>query len=237
MPDTLTLPVRDLSVATPRSRLLRLDLGPHHLPYRAGQVVLAAPHGQPIRKPYSIAVGPLQADRERAIDLLVQLTTDPPAPRLTDLARGDPVDVEGPFGLFHLPDRVEQRDLLFVAGGTGIAPIRAMLWHALEAFPGTRVSLLYSARSADELAFRAELRGLADDGRIAMQETVTRETGASWGGRRGRITAEALAAFGCDPASTLAFVCGPSTLVSDAVHLLMGLGVAASRILSEQWTG
>ena len=68
------------------------------------------------------------------------------------------MDVDGPIGTFTLPQVPPDGWLLFVAGGTGIAPLRSMLDHCCGGTTGPRISLLYSARRADEFAFVDELQ-------------------------------------------------------------------------------
>src|SRR5439155_1416552 len=127
----LTLPIREVLRATPRARILRLDLDGHVFDYAPGQAVLVASAGQPKRYPYSIAAAPEDARKDGCIELLVGVDEQgTPAARLT-LEVGAPVDVEGPLGSFTFPPDPEERRFAFIAGGTGIAPLRAMLRHAL----------------------------------------------------------------------------------------------------------
>ena len=67
----LTASLLSVVFATPRSRLLTLDLGGRPLPYRAGQAVAIGPGGSPQRRPYSIASAPSIAARTGHIELLV----------------------------------------------------------------------------------------------------------------------------------------------------------------------
>jgi Na+-transporting NADH:ubiquinone oxidoreductase subunit F len=143
--------------------------------------------------------------------------------------------VEGPFGSFHLPAGPLEQDLLFVAGGTGIAPLRAMLHDALDR-GHARISLVYSARRADDFAFADELRGLAEDGRIRLWQTVTREPAEAWTGERGRIAVHHLQGL-VRHAPTLCYVCGPHALVEDMPRLLSQVGVASESIRVEDWSG
>jgi benzoate/toluate 1,2-dioxygenase reductase subunit len=67
---------------------------------------------------------------------------------------GTLVNVEGPIGIFTLPPVAPHKRLLFVAGGTGIAPLRSMLDHMLRHQPAQGISLLYSAtRAPDDSSF------------------------------------------------------------------------------------
>ena len=93
-----------------------------------------------------------------SLELLVGRRRDGEPGRTCTLDRGALVDVEGPLGRFTFPRRPDERRFLFIAGGTGIAPLRAMLRHALSV-PHDGIGLLYSARTAGEFAYEDELRG------------------------------------------------------------------------------
>ena len=230
----VTLPIRELLPATPRARIVRLDLGGTRFEYSPGQAVLAARHDYPERKPYSIASAPEDAAREDMLELLVGVETDgQPGPHLT-LDPGAPVDVEGPVGTFTFPDNPAEQRFGFIAGGTGIAPLRAMLRHALT-LAHDDIGVLYSARAPDEFAYEAELRGLAASGLIRLRQTVTRASEAAWSGARGRLDRQALRELILDPA-TLCFVCGPPALVADVPALLIEIGVPRARIRLEEWS-
>jgi ferredoxin-NADP reductase len=169
------------------------------------------------------------------LELLIGLETGrSPGPHLPRLARGTSIDVEGPVGTFIFPASPAQRRIVFVGGGTGIAPLRAMIDHALRAHPDLSLALLYSARRADEFAFIDELRSKARLGRLELHQTVTRDDD-EWRGGRGRIGRVHFEAVLHDPESTLCFVCGPAAMVTEAVAALSDLGVHRDAIRTEQW--
>lgn len=217
---------------TPRSRLLEFELAGRPFDFIAGQAVTIAPRGTTVRRTYSIACSP---ERLRATGRLELLVGIDPQDTLDWARPGVVVDVEGPFGGFTFGDAVPGGHVLFVAGGTGIAPLRAMLDQALRLGPGVHTSLLYSARRSDEFAFIDELRGLADAGRLELHQTVTREDGDTWQGRRGRIGRSEFTSLLHDPLSTLCLICGPGEMVAEAVATLKDLGVPDARIRTEQW--
>ena len=232
---TTTLRVRHVVRATPRTRLLRLDLGVQGFAFRAGQAVMAGLHGSPLRKPYSIASAPGEAIRNDCIDLLVQVDdAGGPDPHLELAAPGVGVDIEGPFGQFALPPIRPGSSLLMVAGGTGIAPLRSMLVDALDHPTPPRIGVVYSARSVDELAYRDELEAMAAAGRITLRLTVTREENEAWPGRRGRID-EQLLAEALPSREAACLVCGPPALVSDIRACLNRLGVPERAIVVERY--
>ena len=197
---------------------------------------MAAAHGYDERRPYSIACSPEHAASTQQIQLLVALDqpTEPHSP-LAQAVPGALVDIEGPLGHFTFPETPEPERVLFVAGGTGIAPLRAMVDHVLRRTAAPRLSLLYSARRSDEFAFIEELRGYAREGLIELHQTVTRDDSSSWEGGRGRIGRSHFASVLHTPESTLCFVCGPPLLVTESVATLSALGVPGALIRTEQW--
>ena len=229
----MTLPLREVIASTPRARIARLDLNDHSFEYAPGQAVSIASHGHDKRRPYSIASAPEDAQREGYLELLIGVDAEGnPGPHLA-LNPGALVDVEGPLGTFTFPPDPEERRFIFIAGGTGIAPLRAMLRHALMV-PHRNIGLFYSARTPDEFAFEGELRGLADAGEIELRQTVTRATASDWSGPRGRLDREALEELVHDPA-TLCFVCGPPALVDEMPKILTDMGIPRTRIRIEEW--
>jgi len=229
----LTLTLRDVLPATPRARIARIDLDTHDFDYAAGQAVMIASHGADRRRPYSIASAPEDARRDRFVELLIGVNDDGvPGPHLA-LDPGALVDVEGPLGAFTFPPAPQETRFVFIAGGTGIAPLRAMLRHALH-LPHRNIGLFYSARTPDEFAFEAELRDLAAAGEIELRQTVTRAAAADWGGARGRLDRAALAELIHHP-ETLCFVCGPAAMVDEMPPVLQEMGIPRERIKVEEW--
>lgn len=228
----LTVPLADVIVATPRSRLLRLDLGGRSFPFFAGQAVMMGPHGAGERRPFSVASGPVHT---RATGLLELLIAADAGTEMDWASPGALVDIEGPIGDFTYQSAPRQPHVLFIAGGVGIAPLRSMLEQALSAVPAPEVTLLYSARRSDEFAFIDELKAHARAGRISLHQTVTRHDGDDWHGRRGRVGRGEFESVLPHPTSTACFVCGPSALVNETVEALKALGVPGTLVRTEQW--
>jgi ferredoxin-NADP reductase len=230
-----TAPITEVIVATPRNRIVRVQCPDGLPPFDAGQYVSLGDHGHATRKPYSIASSPAEASRTRELEFLIQVVVgESPGGHLARLAAGRLVDIEGPAGTFVLPAGLHPPAVVLIGGGTGIAPLRAMLHHLLEVSPGVRVAVLQSARTPDELCYAAEFRGLAAAGRIALTETVTRGAPPTWRGKCGRVDAAALEELIEGP-DTWCFVCGPDSLVEGVPRLLARVGVPGDRIRTEQW--
>ena len=224
----------DVERATPRSVLLRVGLDAP-FDYQPGQAVLVGSASSEARRPYSVANGPRRSARDGRLELLVGLGEDgTPGPHLPVVDAGIPLVLEGPLGGFVCSADIREGAVLFVAGGSGIAPLRAMLQELLDQGAGPHVSLLYSARTPEEFAFDGELRALAADGRLRYHRTATREAGATWHGDRGRISRAQLESL-VDGPETLCFVCGPAALVHEVPRMLREIGVTPERIRIEEW--
>ena len=226
----ITVPLAAHRQVSPRLSLLTLDIRNEPLAFEAGQAVLLAPHGHTPRRPYSIASSPAHAAATGGLDVLIA-AGDHGLPWATP---GALVDVEGPVGTFRVPATAADAHVLFVAGGTGIAPIHAMLDQLIRRPPAVRPSLLYSARTSNEFAFLDDLHRWERSGQLELHLTVTRQQ-ADWQGRRGRIGREHFEAVLHDAASTICVVCGPPALVEDASATLGALGVSADAIHRERW--
>jgi ferredoxin-NADP reductase len=229
---TLVLPLREAVQATPRTRLLTIDLDGEPFSFTAGQAVYAGLADSSIRRPYSIASSPSWSRDRRALQLLVQIDDhSAPDPHLERAVTGMALRVEGPFGSFGLPHPLPERRVLFIAGGTGIAPLRSMLGELLRDRQDVDAVLVYSARTHEEFAFREELERLHAQGRIDLRLTVTRDHASAWSGSRGRITADLVREL-LQP-DTRCLLCGPPALVTDTIALLRDAGVADERIVWE----
>jgi len=196
---------------------------------------MAAAHERDERRPYSIACSPERVVETGRIELLVALEPgSEPGSHLSDAQVGGLIDVEGPLGQFTFPEEPRHQRVLFVAGGTGIAPVRAMLDHALRRDHAPLISLLYSARRSDEFAFIDEMRTYARRGLLELHQTVTRDDNTGWEGARGRISGELLKKA-LTSTDSICLICGPPLFVSDARALLAQLGVPGDQILIEKY--
>lgn len=149
---------------------------------------------------------------------------------LTTAAPGDMLAVRGPYGTgWNITDAVGG-DLVIVAGGIGLAPLRSALLEILADRAAYRqVVLLYGARSPQEQVFRDDLaRWAAGEGGIALSITVDRAD-PGWAGPVGLVTS-LIPDAQFDPARTLALVCGPEVMMRFVAAALIDIGVPAGRI-------
>ena len=220
--------------ATPSTRILRLEVT-GRFAYLAGQVARLGPATSSDTTPYSIASAPEDTMADGYVEFLVKVDAHERwGEHFEPLRRGQEIRVHGPLGRFTFPDQPSERSFLFIAGGTGIAPLRGMLRHARARRQPGSFALLYSARTADDFAYLPELRGMARRGELRFMPTATRGGDQRWKGERGRIAVAQLVALIDDPA-TLCFVCGPAAMVDEVPAMLHELGIERSRIRLEEW--
>jgi ferredoxin-NADP reductase len=214
---------------------VRLDLGGAPFVFAAGQAALIGPETHEARIPYSIASAPIETSENGWLDFLIKVEPSGRWGHLFDaVAPGMRLGIQGPFGAFLFPSRPPERHFLFIAGGTGIAPIRSMLRHIVLARQPGEARVLYSARTPGEFPYIRELRAMDRDGTLDLTLTATGDVGARWRGGRGRIASARLATLVGRP-DTMCFVCGPATMMADVPLMLMGLGIAKHRIRVEEW--
>ena len=219
---------------TPTSRTIRVAVEGDSFLYKAGQAAWIGLDRDDELTPYSIASAPEETARAGWLQFLVKVDAARRFGAAVERLRsGANIYVSGPAGEFTFPDAPRQQEFLFVAGGTGIAPVRSMVVHALAATPAPAIRLLYSAKRPDEFAYLRELRALEREQKISLELTLTGE-GDRWRYGRGRAGAAHLQRLGAGP-STMAFVCGPSAMVRDLTSALASLGLAADQIRTEQW--
>jgi ferredoxin-NADP reductase len=225
--------------ATPLTRIVRLDLGGSTFRFKPGQAAMIGLAESSERVPYSIASSPEEAAAENELEFLIKVEPSGRWGHKFDrIARGQRVALNGPFGSFVYPARPGRKQLLFIAGGTGIAPIRSMLAHAIDEGLAGRLKVLYSARTPEDFAYLSELRGMVRRGLIDLRLHATREMDlatAAWRGRRGRITLEDLKPL-VSAGQTLGFVCGPAAMVEDVPVMLEQLGVLPADVKLEKWS-
>jgi ferredoxin-NADP reductase len=232
--------VVDVRDETARARTLTLDV-PDWAGHRAGQhidVRLVAEDGYQAQRSYSIASAPEDSSVALTIERIDEAEV---SPYLCDVLHvGDGLEVRGPIGGYFVWDVTQPGPLFLVAGGSGIVPLMAMLRHHARAPESTRTQapakLLYSARSWDDVIYRAELERLADSPYVDVTIALTRDAPADWRGHRRRIDRAMLEEAGW-PASRAPriFVCGPTPLVESAASLLVALGHDPLRVRTERF--
>jgi NAD(P)H-flavin reductase len=140
---------------------------------------------------------------------------------------GATLGLRGPFGNEWPVDGAVGGDVVVVAGGIGLAPLRPAVLRVLERRGEYgNVSVLYGARTPGDLLYTGQL---AEWTGVANVATTVDTAGAGWRGRVGVVT-KLLASARFEPAATAAFVCGPEVMMRFAAQGLLDAGVPAARI-------
>jgi ferredoxin-NADP reductase len=233
----LTAQVSGIADETPRVKTLLLDI-PGWPGHRAGQHVdirLTGEDGYQAQRSYSIASAP----EEKLVALTVERIEDGEvSPYLTEVVQaGDKFELRGPIGGHFVWTAALGGPLYLIAGGSGIAPLMAMLRHRAAAKSSAPAALLYSSRSVDDIICRGELDRLAhEDSALKVMHTLTRQKPPGWTGGNRRIDMEMLENFGFPAAMRpRIFICGPTPLVESAARLLSELGHEPGLIKTERF--
>jgi NAD(P)H-flavin reductase len=148
---------------------------------------------------------------------------------LHDAAPGTVIGVRGPFGRGWSVDNAVGNDIVIVAGGVGLAPLRPVILWALahhESFG--RITVIAGARKPSEFLFRDQLAQWGTRPELDLELTVD-SPAAGWSGAVGFVT-EPLARLPIDPSRTVAFLCGPEPMMRFSADVLMRRGMAATDI-------
>ena len=210
---------------TPDVRQIDLTvLGDEPFQFAAGQFIsfeVARPgFVHPLTRPYSIASAPGSGRVELVLNLVPGGTV---SPYLFGLKPGDRTTFIGPTGAFCLPQQ-PKRHLLFVATGTGIAPVRSMLLSLAERGLDVPVTLFWGLRSERDLYYQDEMNQLPERlPQFSFVTTLTRPAGA-WTGTVGTVTT--LVENRIMSVSNLeAYVCGSEGMIRDVTAALRRKGL------------
>ena len=206
--------------------------------FAAGQhvdVKLTAADGYSAQRSYSIASAPSANPLELLIELLIERLDDGEvSPYFADVAQaGDTCDVRGPIGGHFVWRPADGGPLLLIAGGSGIAPLLSITRHWAASTPTSPLTLLYSARTWDDVVYAEELLALeARQPQFALVITTTRGPKQRLTDAERRIDraliGDALERF--PDAPDRCFVCGSTAFVDVAASGLVDAGVPASAI-------
>lgn len=141
---------------------------------------------------------------------------------------GDTIGVRGPFGTAWPVEEAFGNDVVLVAGGIGLAPLRSALYHLLAHRDHYgKIVLLYGTRSPEDILYRAELEKWRSQLDLDVHVTVDRATG-HWRGNVGVVTT-LISRAPFDPQRTTAMICGPEVMMRFAVMHLAERGVRSEQ--------
>lgn len=212
---------------------LRVQLD-ESLPYKAGQFANIGIASQPgVSRSYSFATA-VQPDAQ--VSFFVRKVLDGQFSSLINDANvlGQAMSIEGPMGDFWL--RPSEAPLLLIAGGSGLAPVLAILQDALDNGVSRPVTLLFGARSEGDLYALDAIQAIARQWPVAFRfvPVLSEEPEDSgWPGLRGLVTGQVAAHL---EGGAHAYLCGPPAMIDSAVNVLRDHGVPREHIHADRFT-
>jgi Na+-transporting NADH:ubiquinone oxidoreductase subunit F len=208
---------------------------------RLGLFNLESRLNEPAVRSYSPA-SPPQEDQE--IRLVIRIALPPQSAQpgtppgivsswLFNLKTGDHVAVRGPFGTFNASD--SESEMVMIAGGAGIAPMRSIILDQLTRGTGRKISLWYGARNRQDLCYYSEFLALAQDHDNFTVHAVLSEPNVKdqWEGETGFVHAVVHDKYlknHATPRQLEFYVCGPPVMASAVMQMLDSLGVGPENI-------
>ena len=229
--------IEDLNYDT---RLIELDLiEPSEMEFQPGQYIQfeVPPYGktpEPVYRAYSIASPDTQTDD---LELIIRLA---PGGICTTyifelLEEGESININGPYGEFYLRDT--DREIVFVAGGTGIAPIRSILYQMEREQIEREATLFYGANEMRDFYLQDQLRGF--EKKIPNFHYVPvlaqPKEDDDWNGETGLVT-EPLEASMEDASSQEFYLCGSPGMIDAVIDTLKPKGLTEDRTFYDKFT-
>ena len=237
--------IEQIEVATPSVKTFVLRPQTLH-PFSPGQhidVRLTAPDGYEAHRSYSIASAP---DDSGTFQLAIEvLKRGEVSPYFHDVAqRGDTIEVRGPFTTHFVWRPTADGAVLLVGGGSGVAPLMSMVRHRARVTDAPPMTLLYSARSWDEVIFRDELL-LHDQQQAGLRILfcITRDESHAPASRVADFTRRIDDGIARDVTAMMSqmpatcFVCGNNGFVGTVADALVNVRILAQNIKTERYGG
>ena len=198
---------------------------------------LVANNDEPVFRAYSMANHPAEGNR---VMLNVRIATPPPAlwneapPGLAssyifNLKPGDKVTISGPYGEFFIKDT--EREMVYIGGGAGMAPMRSHLFHLFQTLKtGRKVSFWYGARSVREMFYDEHFKEIENkfpnfSYNVALSEPMEED---NWSGHTGfihQVLYDEYLENHEDPTEIEYYMCGPPPMINACDNMLDSLGV------------
>ena len=194
--------------------------------YRPGQFVMLSVIGTG-EAPISIASSPTRPGIvELCVRRIGRVTRS-----LFNLPPNATVGIRGPYGNGFPVEKMEAYNLLVVAGGLGMAPLRSLVWFALDnRSKFNEIILIYGAKNPDDMLFKYELLNLIDRADLKCLLTVDKDDSGRWKAHIGVVT-KLFDYIDINPEQTYAAICGPGVMFKFVLDKLLERNFSKDRIL------
>ncbi len=187
--------------------------------------------GEKIARAFSIASAP----NSESLDFFVHMVHGRFTSKLDNAKVGDVYYVSGPYVQFKFNPNSDSK-VLFIAGGTGIAPFMSMLRHIKNISSGNDVILIYSVRYPNEIIEKEELESLAKEIKLKTVVTVSRpQPGDGWTGETGHIDAKMISKYASDIKERGVYISGPLAFTKAMKEVVASLGIPPEKVRADVW--
>lgn len=194
------------------------------LKYKPGQFVMLSLPGYG-EAPFTFASCPNREARFQISIRRVGVLTN----ALHGLVEKDIVGVRGPYGNTFPLEKMQRKDLLFVAGGCGIAPLRALIQYVFHHRKNYgKVEIIYGCRTSQDRFYKEEMESWKHAPDTKIHLTVD-EPDESWGGACG-VVCVLFPKIQLNPKAAMVFLCGPGVMIKFAIHDILKLGFKEKNI-------
>ena len=153
---------------------------------------------------------------------------------LAKAKKGDKLKISGPFGIFHLEES-PKNDVILIAGGTGISPLRSMLKHLLNINFPNQVYLFYSFKTEDDYLYRKELEKLAKKNKNFVFVPICTRAGPKWKGETEYVQ-KIFQKYVKEAKNKEVYACGPAPMIDAVFQELKKFGFKDAQLHREIWT-
>ncbi len=205
---------------------------PHSMNFIAGQYVSLKVSDKGERRSYSIASSP---GINHGVELLLDISPQGVGSKyLESLQFGDTVTFLGPLGLFIVQEKIPERELFFIATGSGVAPFRSMLLDLLQEKQDKRKMTMYwGLRYEQDMFWESEFQELAESFPNFTFKIILSKPTEAWKLSQGRVT-DLLTVLN-KPAGAGYYLCGSGPMVKDVIQHLLESGVPAQNVHNESF--
>lgn len=181
------------------------------------------------RHPFTISSSPKEDELSFTVKLTGRFTR-----ALSELKRGEEIIIDGPFGIFTIEDY--DKDLVFIAGGVGIAPFMSIIKDKIKDDKTQNIVLLYGSKTKDDIIYKEQLDNIRKDWfKKVYILSDNHSFSKTYGYEAGHVDEEIIKKYVKNINNSLFYICGPEPMKNSIQKLLKELGIKNKNIIIEDF--
>jgi NAD(P)H-flavin reductase len=219
--------IREETPDTKTFQVVLLDNNAHrNFDYKPGQFQMVSVLGVG-EAPFCLTSSPTRREYiEFSVKKMGVVTT-----ALHSMNEGDIIGIRGPLGNHFPYEEMEGKNIIFIGGGIGLAPLRSLIQFCLDnRNKYGDLTIIYGARTSDDLCFKGELKEWAGAERMKVYLTIDKQDG-KWDGHIGFVPPYVME-ISPSPDNAYAVTCGPPIMIKFTIENLLKLGFPPERIIT-----